>query len=236
MSTELTRSELLPVCVAGDVVLETGYLARVVEAFDPARQAASVAVRQVAGSTGFDAVDIEDGTGVGVRTGPADPTVPTAGAVASTPALLDHASTLHPPREALVDALDSLVAAGGPVHAEAGFWTAIASAEDVLDANRVLLDRHSHAVDRHAPPDETLRGRVEFGESTVVQGPVVLGRDVTVARVLASDPIPAWAMGVRSPARPWNPVSFWTTFPSGPTSESSTVSSGATPNLRIRGR
>jgi hypothetical protein len=49
-----------------------------------------VAVRQVAGSTGFDAVDIEDGTGVGVRTGPDDPTVPTAGAVASTPALLDH--------------------------------------------------------------------------------------------------------------------------------------------------
>jgi hypothetical protein len=141
VSTELTRSELLPVCVAGDVVLETGYLARVVEAFDPARQAASVAVRQVAGSTGFDAVDIEDGTGVGVRTGPDDPTVPTAGAVASTPALLDHASTLHPPREALVDALDSLVAAGGPVHAEAGFWTAVASAEDVLDANRVLLDR-----------------------------------------------------------------------------------------------
>jgi NDP-sugar pyrophosphorylase family protein len=141
VSTELTRSELLPVCVAGDVVLETGYLARVVEAFDPARQAASVAVRQVAGSTGFDAVDIEDGTGVGVRTGSDDLTVPTAGAVASTPALLDHASTLHPPREALVDALDSLVAAGGPVHAEAGFWTAVASAEDVLDANRVLLDR-----------------------------------------------------------------------------------------------
>ena len=107
--------------------------------------------------------------------------------MASTPALLDHASTLHPPREALVGALDSLAAAGGPVHAEAGFWTAIASAEDVLDANRVLLDRHSHAVDRHVPPDETLRGRVEFGESTVVQrgavaqGPVVLGRDVTVA-------------------------------------------------------
>ncbi len=102
----------------------------------------------------------------------------------------------------ITDAIQYLVDAGGRIEAHAlkGWWLDAGKKDDLLEANRIVLDEY---VQRHIEGlvDDTsqVAGRVEIGLRTVVQhsivrGPVVIGEDCQIRNAYVG---PSTAVGNR---------------------------------------
>lgn len=88
----------------------------------------------------------------------------------------------------ITDALETLRAEGGKVtaHIVTGWWKDTGKPEDILDANRLILDELQPRIEGTVEEGAEVKGRVEIGPGTVVRkgavihGPAVIGRDCTI--------------------------------------------------------
>jgi len=88
----------------------------------------------------------------------------------------------------ITDALEALRAQGGKVmaHVVTGWWKDTGKPEDILEANRLILDELNPRIEGTVEPGATVKGRVAIGPGTVVRkgahvaGPVIIGRDCVI--------------------------------------------------------
>ena len=88
----------------------------------------------------------------------------------------------------ITDALETLRAQGGKVtaHIVTGWWKDTGKPEDILDANRLVLDELAPVNEGTVEEGAEIKGRVAIGRGTVVRsgavihGPVVIGRDCQI--------------------------------------------------------
>jgi glucose-1-phosphate thymidylyltransferase len=88
----------------------------------------------------------------------------------------------------ITDALEALRAQGGKVvaHIVTGWWKDTGKPEDILDANRVVLDELRSKIEGTVEEGAELKGRVVVGPGTVIHkgavihGPAIIGRDCAI--------------------------------------------------------
>ncbi len=88
----------------------------------------------------------------------------------------------------ITEALENLRRKGGRIKARVveGFWKDTGKPEDILEANRLLLDRIERAIEGSVEKGARVEGRVHVGPGTevkagtVVRGPVAIGRDCVI--------------------------------------------------------
>jgi glucose-1-phosphate thymidylyltransferase len=88
----------------------------------------------------------------------------------------------------ITEALDHLRAEGGDLmaHVVTGWWKDTGRPEDILEANRLLLDDLEAATDGTVEKGARVEGRVRIGpetivkEGSVVRGPTIVGRDCVI--------------------------------------------------------
>jgi glucose-1-phosphate thymidylyltransferase len=88
----------------------------------------------------------------------------------------------------ITDALDRLRAGGGALkaHIVTGWWKDTGRPEDILEANRLLLDDLEAATEGAVEPGAHVEGRVRIGpgsvvkKGSVVKGPTIIGRDCVI--------------------------------------------------------
>lgn len=88
----------------------------------------------------------------------------------------------------ITDALEALRASGAKVmaHVVTGWWKDTGKPEDILDANRLILDELQPKIEGTVETGAEIKGRVQIGEGTVVHegavihGPVIIGRDCVI--------------------------------------------------------
>ena len=88
----------------------------------------------------------------------------------------------------ITDALETLRAQGGLVHAHivTGWWKDTGKPEDILDANRLILDELQPRVEGIVEDGAEIKGRVAIGPGSVVRrgavihGPAIIGRDCQI--------------------------------------------------------
>jgi glucose-1-phosphate thymidylyltransferase len=89
----------------------------------------------------------------------------------------------------ITDAIQTLIQMGHPVHAHvhAGWWLDTGKKDDMLEANRVVLDDITREIRGQVDADSRVVGRVQIGEgteliATCVRGPAVIGRNCRIER------------------------------------------------------
>jgi glucose-1-phosphate thymidylyltransferase len=108
-----------------------------------------------------------------------------------TPAIFEQIATLEPSWRGeleITDAIQGLLDDGYRVqsHVVHGWWKDTGKPEDVLHANRLVLDDIEHSIQGTVENDESITGRVELGadsvieEGAVVRGPVSIGEETTI--------------------------------------------------------
>jgi len=85
----------------------------------------------------------------------------------------------------ITDALQNLMSSGGKVEYDfiTGWWKDIGTPEDILDANRFMLDSIQREIGGILESEESVKGHVSIGKNTkiprnvLVRGPVVIGEN-----------------------------------------------------------
>ena len=88
----------------------------------------------------------------------------------------------------ITDALETLRAQGAKVtaHIVTGWWKDTGKPEDILDANRLILDELHPRIEGTVEAGAEIKGRVEIGKGSVVRsgavihGPAIIGRDCMI--------------------------------------------------------
>lgn len=88
----------------------------------------------------------------------------------------------------ITEALQNLMISGGSIEYDSvtGWWKDTGTPEDVLDANRFILDSLEGGIKGTVESDESLQGRVVIGKDTVVskgsiiRGPVIIGENCKI--------------------------------------------------------
>jgi glucose-1-phosphate thymidylyltransferase len=88
----------------------------------------------------------------------------------------------------ITEALDALRMQGARLkaHTVTGWWKDTGKPEDILEANRLLLDGIEKRIEGTVEPEARIEGRVQIGPGTVVRpgsvirGPAVIGRDCVI--------------------------------------------------------
>ena len=88
----------------------------------------------------------------------------------------------------ITDALETLRARGGRImaHVVTGWWKDTGKPEDILEANRLVLDELATRIEGTVEEGAKIAGRVAIGPGTVVRkgahvaGPVIIGRECVI--------------------------------------------------------
>lgn len=88
----------------------------------------------------------------------------------------------------ITEGLQNLMISGGKIEYDyvTGWWKDTGTPEDILDANRFMLDNIQHEISGIIESDESIQGRVVVGKNTkivkgaIVRGPVVIGQNCTI--------------------------------------------------------
>ncbi|WP_276414242.1 glucose-1-phosphate thymidylyltransferase [Haloarcula halobia] len=89
----------------------------------------------------------------------------------------------------ITDAIQGLLDRDEPVdsHVVKGWWKDTGKPEDILEANRLILDSLQHRIEGEIEDETSVSGRVELKQGSVIEsgavvrGPVSIGPDTTVA-------------------------------------------------------
>jgi glucose-1-phosphate thymidylyltransferase len=108
-----------------------------------------------------------------------------------TPAIFGIIDNLRPSWRGeleVTEALQNLMISGRKIEYDyvTGWWKDTGTPEDILDANRFILDGVQTRIDGIVESEESLQGRVEVGASTtvsrgsIIRGPVILGEKCSI--------------------------------------------------------
>jgi glucose-1-phosphate thymidylyltransferase len=178
----------------GDDLMREGIVELVAD-FDPEEYAAGIGLQAVDEPTRYGIVDTDDrGDVVQLVEKPDDPPNDLAliGIYVFTPEIFDRIEELEPSWRGeleITEAIQGLLESGRRIqsHVVHGWWKDTGKPEDVIHANRLVLDDVQTDIRGTVEDDESVSGRVELGEESVVEegavvrGPVSIGEGTTIA-------------------------------------------------------
>ncbi|WP_135366092.1 glucose-1-phosphate thymidylyltransferase [Halosimplex halophilum] len=177
----------------GDDLMRDG-ITDLVGDFDPDKYAAGIGVQAVDEPSRYGIVDIdESGDVVGLVEKPDDPPSDLAliGIYVFTPAIFEQIEALEPSWRGeleITEAIQGLLDDGARVqsHEVHGWWKDTGKPEDVLHANRLVLDAIETDIRGTVEDGANVRGRVQLGEGSVIEagavvrGPVSIGENTRI--------------------------------------------------------
>jgi glucose-1-phosphate thymidylyltransferase len=170
----------------GDNLLNKG-ITRFVEEFVREKPAAQILLARVPDPQMFGVAELADGRVVRLIEKPQEPKSDLAlvGVYMFSPAVFDAVKAIRPSFRnelEITDAIQYLIDHGLEVrpHIVDGWWKDTGKLEDMLEANRLILDRIERRVDGTVDADSRVEGKViiEAGaviEHSVIRGPVIIG-------------------------------------------------------------
>ena len=170
----------------GDNLLNKG-ISNFVEEFVREKPAAQILLARVPDPQMFGVAELADGRVVRLVEKPQEPKSDLAlvGVYMFSPAVFDAVKAIRPSLRnelEITDAIQYLIDQGLEVrpHIVDGWWKDTGKLEDMLEANRLILDRIERRVDGSVDTESRVEGKVivEAGavvEHSVVRGPVIIG-------------------------------------------------------------
>ena len=170
----------------GDNLLNKG-ITSFVEEFVREKPAAQILLARVPDPQMFGVAELLDGRVIRLVEKPQEPKSDLAlvGVYMFSPAVFDAVKAIRPSLRnelEITDAIQQLIDRGLDVrpHIVDGWWKDTGKLEDMLEANRLILDRIERRVDGSVDADSRVEGKVivEAGavvEHSVVRGPVIIG-------------------------------------------------------------
>ena len=170
----------------GDNLLNKG-ITNFVEEFVRERPAAQILLARVPDPQMFGVAELADGRVVRLVEKPQEPKSDLAlvGVYMFSPVVFEAVKAIHPSFRnelEITDAIQYLIDRGLEVrpHIVDGWWKDTGKLEDMLEANRLVLERIERRVDGSVDADSRVEGKVivEAGavvEHSVVRGPVIIG-------------------------------------------------------------
>ncbi len=190
----LTAEEFLDgsafVMYLGDNLLRDG-IVDLVEAFKREQPDASIMLTPVSDPSSYGVAELDGEKVVGLVEKPEDPPSDLAlvGVYLFSPGIVEAARGLKPSGRGeleITEAIQSLIESGGDVRSRivGGWWKDTGRLDDMLEANRLVLDETVSANDGDCE-DSKLEGRVVLEQGAVVRrslirGPVTIGRDAVI--------------------------------------------------------
>ena len=177
----------------GDDMMQEG-ITGFVDDFDPEGYAAGIGVQEVDEPSRYGIVDVDgEGNITQLLEKPDDPPSNLAliGIYVFTPAIFEQIEQLEPSwRDELeiTEAIQGLLEDGHSIqsHLVEGWWKDTGKPEDILHANRLVLDNMDTEATGEAEGEGPIKGRIEVGEESiiesgaVVRGPVSIGDGTTI--------------------------------------------------------
>ncbi|MFB6179006.1 MAG: glucose-1-phosphate thymidylyltransferase [Halorientalis sp.] len=177
----------------GDNILKQG-ITEMVESFQAGNYDAGIALQRVDNPRQFGIADVrDDGTVVDLVEKPDDPPSNLAliGIYVFSPAVFDVIEELEPSWRGeleITDALHRLLEDGRGIdsHLVEGWWKDTGKPADILDANRLVLDEITPAIDGTVERGADVTGAVDLAANAtissgaVVRGPVSIAADTTI--------------------------------------------------------
>lgn len=172
----------------GDNILREG-IGAIVDGFDPERYATAIGLQRVGEPSRYGIVEVDDdGDVVGLVEKPDVPPSDLAliGVYVFTASIFDAIETLEPSWRGeyeITEAIQRLLEDGQAIqsHVVHGWWKDTGKPEDVLHANRLVLDDIEPAIEGSVADGASVQGRVVLGEDSVIEadatvrGPVSIG-------------------------------------------------------------
>lgn len=179
----------------GDNILKEG-ITRLVESFESGEHAAGIALQAVDEPEQFGVAELDGERVTRLVEKPADPpsTLALIGIYVFSPSVFDVVERLEPSWRGeleITDAIQTLIDEGGAVDSLVieGWWKDTGKPEDILNANRLVLDDRrgsKMANDGGIETDTPITGHVDVDESAVIEdgavvrGPVSIGADTVI--------------------------------------------------------
>jgi len=175
----------------GDNLLNKG-ITEFVEEFVREAPAAQILLTHVPDPQMFGVAELEDGRVVRLVEKPAQPKSDLAlvGVYMFSPAVFDSVKRIRPSFRnelEITDAIQDLIDHGLEVrpHLVNGWWKDTGKLEDMLEANRLILDTIDRRIEGTVDAESRIEGKViiEAGatiERSVIRGPVVIGPDARI--------------------------------------------------------
>jgi len=176
----------------GDNMMREG-IADLVADFDPDVYEAGIGLQQVEEPSRYGIADIRDDEVVGLVEKPDDPPSDLAliGIYVFTPAIFSDIEALEPSWRGeleITEAIQRIIDRDERIqsHVVEGWWKDTGKPEDVVGANRLVLDDITTRLDGTVEEDDSITGRVELGEGSVIEagavvrGPVSIGTNTRI--------------------------------------------------------
>jgi len=177
----------------GDNILNSG-ITELVESFEHGDYGAGVALQEVDDPQAFGIADVDDGGNITrLVEKPDNPPTNLAliGMYVFSPTIFDAIEGLESSWRGeleITDAIQSLIEDGHAIdsHVVDGWWKDTGKPEDIIGANRLVLEDIEAVNEGEVHSDADLTGRVDISSKTtveagaVIRGPVRLGENVTV--------------------------------------------------------
>ncbi|SEP14622.1 glucose-1-phosphate thymidylyltransferase [Halorientalis persicus] len=177
----------------GDDLMREG-ITELVADFDPAEYAAGIGLQEVDDPSRYGIVDVDDGGDViQLVEKPDDPpnNLALIGIYVFTPAIFEQIETLDKSWRGeyeITDAIQGLLDDGHRIqsHVVHGWWKDTGKPEDVLHANRLVLDDIKTRINGTVEDEASVTGRLELGEGSVIEegavvrGPVSIGERTVI--------------------------------------------------------
>jgi glucose-1-phosphate thymidylyltransferase len=191
----------------GDNLLKDG-IERFVREFERERPDAQILLARVRNPQDFGVAELEGDRVVRLEEKPQQPRSDLAlvGVYLFTPKVFEAVNAIRPSKRGeleITDAIQRLISSRCHVrsHVITGWWKDTGKVEDLLEANRMMLQGLKGDVRGQVDAASTLEGAVAIGEGTVVErsrlrGPLVIGRGCRIREAYVG-PFTAIADGVR---------------------------------------
>ncbi|WP_424002634.1 glucose-1-phosphate thymidylyltransferase [Haloarcula salina] len=172
----------------GDNILNDG-ISDLVQSFETGDYAAGIALQEVDTPEQFGIAEIDpDGNVTKLVEKPDDPASDLAlvGIYVFSPAIFEAIRTIEPSWRGeleITDAIQELLDDGFAIdsHVIQGWWKDTGKPEDILEANRLVLDGRPGSLDGTVDSDADVRGHVDLHETATIEGGAVVRGPVSIA-------------------------------------------------------